>query len=86
MDTAEELHTRDEISSALNRKVSANAILKATQRGEITFYRVGGRHLYRLRDIEAWLEGRRKLATVALGGRPLRATPRSAARRSRDAS
>lgn len=78
----DQLRTRDEIARALGN-VTANAILKATQRGEIAFFPIGRRHLYRLRDVTAWLDAKQVKPTASLGRIQATATPGSRARRSR---
>lgn len=77
----DELCTREQ--AAAEFKITPNSILDATQRGEIAYYPVGRRHLYRLRDVRAWLEARKVAPKVKLGGIPAKASKLAAARRSR---
>lgn len=76
-----ELRTRDEIAVLLGQHVTGNLILKATQRGEIAFYPVGKRHLYRLADVADWLEAKKRPVKIA-GPIRAHATPLARARRS----
>lgn len=76
------LLTAEQVAEAIGGHVKAWTITAARRRKELAATKVGKRLLFRIEDVEAWLNSQRTSVTPA-GAIKARPTPLSAARRSR---